>query len=162
MSVLSAGIWPWVPLGLLSATLLGLGSMAVIANRDPGFALERDYYQKAVHYDREMEQRAANARLGWSVASTLGPVDGRRTTTLDVQVHARAGLVKGARVSVQALRNANASVVLEARCEETSPGRYHAALPLGHGGLWELRFVVEHGADRFTQVVRKDVAEATP
>ena len=162
MSTVAARVWPWVPVGLLACMLAGLGSMALIATRDPGFALERDYYVKAVHYDREIAQRAVNARLGWSVVSTLGVAGQGSSTPLDVQIRTRAGLMKGARVSVQALRNASASVVLEARCEERAPGHYYAALPLGHGGLWELRFVVEHGADRFTQVVRHDVAGGTP
>jgi hypothetical protein len=137
--------------------LAGLGTMAVIASRDPGFALERDYYAKAVHYDREIEQRARNARLGWSVVSTLGAADRSSPTRLDVQIRMPSGLVQGARVSVQALRNASASIVLDARCEESAPGRYHAELPLGQGGLWELRFVVEQGSERFTEVVRHDV-----
>ena len=49
--------------------LIGLGTMATIATRDPGFALERDYYQKAVNYDRVIAQRGENARLGWSVVT---------------------------------------------------------------------------------------------
>jgi hypothetical protein len=142
--------------------LAGLGTMAVIASRDPGFALERDYYAKAVHYDREIEQRGRNARLGWSVVSTLGVAAPDSPTRLHVQIRAQSGLVQGARVSVQALRNASASVVLEARCEESAPGHYHADLPLGHGGLWEFRFVVEQGSERFTEVVRHDVAGGAP
>jgi hypothetical protein len=162
MSALSAGIWPWVPAGLLASMLAGLGSMALIAIRDPGFALERDYYAKAVHYDREIEQRAQNARLGWSAVSTVGAAVRGSTTRLDVQVRARSGLVSGARVSVQALRNASASTVLVAHCEESAPGRYHAELPLAHAGLWEFRFVVERGAERFTEVVRHDVMDGAP
>lgn len=162
MTTLSTRIWPWVPAGLLACMLAGLGSLALIASRDPGFALERDYYAKAVNYDREIEQRAANARLGWSVESQLGRATPHSTTPLEVRVRARSGLVQGARVSVQALRNASASVVLEARCQEREPGRYQAALPLGHGGVWELRFVVAHGAERFTQIVRHDVLDGAP
>jgi hypothetical protein len=159
VSALSVRIWPWVPAGLLASMLAGLGSMAVIASRDPGFALERDYYAKAVHYDREIEQRARNARLGWSVVSTVGAAVPGSPTRLDVQVRGRSGFEQGARVSVQALRNASASLVLEARCEESAPGRYHADLPLGHAGLWEFRFVVERGSDRFTEIVRHDVTD---
>ena len=44
MTTLGARVWPWVPAGLLGAMLIGLGTMATIAIRDPGFALERDYY----------------------------------------------------------------------------------------------------------------------
>ena len=159
MTALAARVWPWVPSGLLASMLVGLGTMALIASQDPGFALERDYYAKAVHYDREIAQRGENARLGWSVSSTIGPARQNASTPLDVQFRTRVGPVQGARVSVEALRNAQASVVLEARLVELAPGRYHADLPLGHAGLWELRFVVEHAADRFTAVVRKDVAE---
>ena len=162
MSTLGARIWPWVPVGLLGTMLSGLSTMALIATNDPGFALERDYYKKAVGYDSVILQRGQNARLHWSIDAEVGKVRAVGPTPLTVKVSDALGPVSGARVSVEALRNASASTVLDARLIELTPGEYRALLPLSHGGLWELRLTVEHGRDRFTAVERRDVSEATP
>jgi hypothetical protein len=139
--------------------LAGLGTMAAIAIRDPGFALEQNYYEKAVNYDAEIAQRAVNARLDWTLEPSLGAARAGRGTALALVVHEGSGVVRGAEVRVTAIRNASASRVLEAPLNETAPGEYRAELPLGNGGVWELRFSIQRGTDRFTQVVRRDVSE---
>jgi nitrogen fixation protein FixH len=162
MSAVGPRVWPWVPAGLLACMLAGLGSMAVIATRDPGFALERDYYAKAVTYDRVIAQRAENARLGWSAQADVGRASSRDGTELVVRLKDAAGPATGARVRIEALRNASAGRVLEAELTERSAGEYEGRLPMHYGGLWEIRVTAERGNDRFTAVERKVVSEATP
>jgi hypothetical protein len=162
VSALGARVWPWVPVGLLVGMLGGLGSMAVIAIRDPGFSLERDYYKKGVDYELEIRQRAENARLGWSTAVELGAARPDAETSLTVRLSDERGAISGARGAVEALRNATASRVLEASLEEVAPGTYRTKLPLRRGGLWELRLSFEREQDRVTAVVRRDVQESTP
>jgi hypothetical protein len=139
--------------------LAGLGTMATIATRDPGFALERDYYAKAVTYDRVIFQRGENARLGWLLETDLGEAAPGRTTPLVVKVRSGEGAVVGARVSVEALRNATAQAAVEATLVERAKGQYTANLALARGGLWELRLTVERAGERFTAVERRDVSE---
>jgi hypothetical protein len=139
--------------------LAGLGVMASIATRDPGFALERDYYQKAVTYDRVIAQRGENARLGWLLQTELGAAAPDGSTPLSVRVRDAAGPVVGARVSVEAIRNAAAQRPLDATLAERAPGEYAGNLAFARGGLWELRLVVERGRERFTAVERRDVPE---
>ena len=162
MSSVGVRVWPWVPAGLLTCMLAGLGTMAVIATRDPGFALERDYYKKAVAYDSVIAQRAENARLGWSAQTDVGPASLRDETLLVIRLRDRVGPAVGARVSVEALRNASAGRVLEAELTARSAGEYEGRLPLGYGGLWEFRVTAERGSDRFTAVERTFVPEAAP
>lgn len=162
MTALSARIWPWVPVGLLGCMLAGLGTMAAIATRDPSFALERDYYRKAVGYDREIEQRAANARLAWTLVTELTPADRAGFYEVVVKPRRATGPLFGAAVRVEAIRNASASNPLEATLVERAPGEYVATLPLRFGGLWELRFALEHGGQRFTTTQRRDVPEGAP
>jgi hypothetical protein len=140
--------------------LAGLGTLATIAAADPGFALERDYYEKAVAYDREIAQRAENARLGWSLETEVGPVVAGRDRRLVVRVRDAAGPVAGARVTVEALRNAAAREPLDAELVEHRAGEYEGRLPLRAAGLWEFRLTLERGRDRFTRVERQDVPEA--
>jgi len=162
MSTVAARVWPWVPVGLLGSMLAGLFAMAAIAVRDPGFALERDYYKKAVAFDREIAQRVENERLGWTVRVDAGAAAPRSDTTLVVELRDATGPITGARVNVEALRNAAAANGLEALLTERRPGEYEARLPLRRGGLWEIRISASRGADRFTRVERRDVAEAAP
>ena len=161
MTALGARVWPWVPAGLLSCMLAGLGTMAIIATHDPGFALERDYYQKAVHYDREIAQRGENARLGWSVSTEFEFGIASGDPSLTVEVRDAAGPVTGAQVSVEALRNADAHNPIDATLVERAPGKYQGRLPMRRAGLWELRLTFERGRERFTAVERRDVPGRT-
>jgi hypothetical protein len=145
---------------LLGFMLAGLGTMAAIATNDPGFALEKNYYAKAVAYDHEIAQRGENARLGWSVDAELGTVRPGVETPLVVRLSDAGGPVSGASGRVEALRNASAGVVLEAHLEERSPGVYRALLPARRGGLWELRLAFERRGEHFTTTLRRDVLEA--
>lgn len=162
MIALSEKVWPFVPVALLAAMVTGLGVMASIAVNDSGFALERDYYAKAVAYDTEIAQRAQNARLGWSLEATAAAAQVGKPSRLEVRLGDGTSALQHARVRVEALRNASAGRVLEAELREAAPGRYEAELPLGRGGLWEFRFTVTRDGARFTQAARLDVAEAAP
>lgn len=156
---LGGGFWAFVPAGLLSAMLAGLFWMGLVASRDPGFALERDYYEKAVGYDREIAQRAQNVRLGWRVVATASPLGPDGRTALVASVSDGASPLSGASVRVEALRNATAARVVDARLAQSGSGEYRADLELQLGGLWEFRLTVERGPQRFTQVVRITVVE---
>jgi hypothetical protein len=160
---MSARLWAWAPAALLGGLLTGLATMATLAIRDPSFALEPDYYAKAVAYDQEIAQRGQNAELGWALSTTLGAAARERPTPLSVKLRAPDGSpVVGAQIAVSALRNAGASVVLEAGLVEQSPGDYRGALRFGRGGIWELRYEVSRGTARFTSSQRHELAEAAP
>jgi hypothetical protein len=159
VSTRGARIWPWVPGGLLASMLTGLGTLAVIATNDPGFALERDYYRKAVRYDREVAQRTENARLGWKLGATLSRDETGGTTSLLVTAEDPHGPLAGARVTVEAIENARASTVYDLTLVEGSRGSYRGSLPSRRGGLWELRLRADRGSERFTQVARVNLPE---
>jgi nitrogen fixation protein FixH len=148
--------WALVPVGLLGGILSMHAVLLAGVIEDPSFAVEKDYYDKAVSWDAKMAQDRENTRLGWSaeVATAGSGRDGRVTVRImspgDVPV-ARA------RVRVEAFHNARASRVASAVLEESTPGVYGSALRLDRPGLWEFRVVVERGTDRFTAVVRRDV-----
>lgn len=145
--------WALVPVGLLVASVLGVGSMAVIAARDPGFSLERDYYSRAVHWDREQAQRQENRRLGYQL--TLESSD---PAALVARLHDRNGEeLRGATVSAEAFANARAGNIRKLAFTEGADGTYRAQLDSPRPGLWEFRFRVEHAALHFTDVVRADV-----
>jgi hypothetical protein len=145
--------WALLPVLLLTLALAGLGTMAAIATRDPGFSLERDYYQRAVHWDREQAQLRENQRLGYRL--TLDSVDGG-----DIVVRLRDSSgrdIKGASIHAEAFANARAANVRELAFSEDASGAYRGRLDSARPGLWEFRFRVERAKERFTEVVRGDV-----
>ncbi len=154
-------LWSWVPAMLLGSMLVGLGSMAYIAIDDPSFALEPNYYDKAVHWDRSQAQARDSDALGLRLAvrqplatSVAGEVD------VEVSVLDRQNApLQGAAVSLEAFPNAYAARIQQVSLHETAPGVYRARLGRGVPGLWELRFSVVKGTANFLQVVRADVAK---
>lgn len=59
--------WMW-PVGLITLMCGSVGicvMTAVVAARDPSFALEPDYYERALEWDETAAARDASATLGW-------------------------------------------------------------------------------------------------
>jgi nitrogen fixation protein FixH len=152
--------WLW-PLGLalaLSASAgLNIGFM-IVANRDPSFAVEPDYYRKSLEWDRTMAQEDTNRALGWrlAVAGERAGLPGR--LRLVARLTDRAGQpLDGAAVAVEARHGARAAEPVGGVLESAGGGRYAAELPLARPGLWELRFEVRRGGDLFTAQITADL-----
>jgi hypothetical protein len=153
--------WAFAPIGLLLACVGGLATMASIAADDPSFSLEPSYYEKAVHWDEQQARKAESARLGWRLearvetrpegASLVARIDGSNGRPL-----------RGATVRLEAFANARAGEVRHLRLEERKPGEYSTLLEAARPGLWEFRFEVELGADRYATLARADVPRSEP
>jgi len=159
-NVNTGSFWAWVPALLLGSMLVGLGTLAYIAIDDPSFALEPNYYDKAVHWDQSQAALRESDALGLEL--TLAPLtiasDGQ--VKLELAVNARGGLsFTGAEVRVEAFPNAFASRIAQVTLRETAPGVYTGELPHGIPGLWEVRLAVKRGAASFQQVLRRDVSK---
>lgn len=150
--------WALVPVALLASSMIGLGWMAITAIRDPSFALEQDYYQKAIHWDRTQAQAADNQRLAYRFGVAPGVVlDKALRGTVQLTLRDRSGQpVSGARVVAEAFPNAFSSEISQLTFSEREPGIYSATIRAGRVGLWELRFSMDRGAEHATAVVRCD------
>lgn len=155
--------WVW-PAGLLALLAVGVAAniaFVVAATRDPSFAVERDYYRKALRWDEAMAQAERNGALGWSVTPEIDPVPGAvglarlvaRVTDAD------GATLDDAVVHVEAFHEARAAQVAEARLDREG-GAHVATLPMARPGLWELRFRVERRGVVFTQVLGREVRRA--
>lgn len=153
--------WRWAPVLLLGSLLSGLGSMVFIATSDPSFAVEPEYYQKALDWDRERDQQATNARLGYrlSVHVQEQKAPGAARDLVLRLEDATGKPIRGAHVEVSAFHNARAAEIVRAKLVETSPGSYVQRLPLQRPGLWELRIVARRSGVRFTHVARIELSE---
>jgi nitrogen fixation protein FixH len=148
--------WALVPVGLLLACLVGLLTMASIARDDPGFALEPSYYERAVRWERQQQERAENARLGYRIGvETLAT---ERGVELRATLRDRSGAaLTGSVVQVDAFANARAADRRKLTLREAPDGTYRAVLGAARPGLWEFRFDVVRGREHFTEVVRADL-----
>jgi hypothetical protein len=161
VSTRAGRIWALVPVGLLLCMFAGLGTLAYIAIDDPSFALEPDYYTKAVHWDRSQAQLRENEALGFALEvrqPVVVATDGQ--APLELHLTDRAGApISGARLEVAAFPNAFASRVERLVLQETAPGVYRANLTRGMAGLWELRCDVSVGASHYARALRTDLVK---
>jgi nitrogen fixation protein FixH len=152
-------VWAWVPALLLGSMLAGMGVLVSIAVDDPHFALEPDYYDKAVHWDRARAETSASQALGLqlTVSPTLDrAADGSVELEVSIADSARAPFA-GAAVELEAFPNAYRNRAQRITLREAAPGVYRGKLERGDLGLWELRLAVSRGADRFHETLRRDV-----
>lgn len=151
--------WYW-PVGLAALLVGGAGAniaLLVITSRDPSFAVEPNYYAKALAWDETMAQETRNEALGWRLGLDVEPAGERGWRTVAVRLTDRAGApLEGAGVAIEALHNARARHVLTAALGPRGAA-YAAAMPLARPGLWEFRVRATRGQDVFTATVMRDV-----
>jgi len=154
--------WYW-PVGLAALLVGSAGAniaLVVMTSRDASFAVEPDYYAKALAWDDTMAQQARNEALGWSLGLSVEPAGERGRMTVVARLSDRAGApVPGAHVAIEARHNARANRVLTAALEPRDTS-YAAAMPLARPGLWEFRVRVTRGPDVFTATLMQDLPEA--
>jgi hypothetical protein len=144
--------WPLFLAGLLVAQVILGVVFFVIATSDSSFAVEEDYYQKALDWDEQRRRDETSQALGWSVVHELwrDPAPGSPTWIESRIDDAEGNPVSGATVSLVAFHNANAADVLELTLTESAPGRYRATGPFRTAGRWELRLTARRDGDVFT------------
>jgi len=122
--------WILAIVGLLAGNVIAM-VILIVASHSGGSQVIPSYYDKAVHYDDQIDQAARNARLGWSI-----------TASLDAGAIAIAGAPAGAAISVTGYPRAHA--------DRTFAFAGPRAPAPAHGWL-DLTITVERGADRFVK-----------
>ncbi len=152
--------WPVAVVAILTATV-GLNIWVYrVANDDPSFAVEPDYYQKAVDWDSTLAQRRQNLVLGWHLSPRLDAFTPRDGALLRVTLTDAGGVpIRDATVRVAAFFNARANDIIDSTLARDSAG-YTVRLPVKYGGVWELQFDVHRGAQRFTATSRVEAVRA--
>ena len=155
--------WPIGVAVILGATIVANIVVMRLASSDPSFAIEPDYYRKAVKFDSTMAAESRSLALGWTATSTFVPSDSVGRPMLVVNLaDAQSAPVKGATVTVVALANARANDLLAATLREVSPGRYESTIAALFPGQWEVRIDAVRGAEHFVTSTRTDIgAERT-
>ena len=145
-------LWPWIIAGALALHVVGSMVMVFVATSNPSYAVEEDYYQKALHWDDKRAQDRTNEELGWFVELAVRPAaKPDEKPALEVRLADAGGEpLDGAVVAVETFHNAHADDILRARLDAVGEGVYRTTLPMRHNGRWELRFTITRGTDRFT------------
>jgi nitrogen fixation protein FixH len=132
--------WPIGVAVILGSTVVANIAVMRIANDDPSFAVEPNYYAKAVAFDSTMAQERRNLDLGWSVETSIDPLVTGQPTRVSVRLTARDTTpLAGAHVAVVARFNARANDTLVTVLQEEAAGVYAATLPIATPGQWEVR-----------------------
>ncbi|MEK7402339.1 MAG: FixH family protein [Gemmatimonadota bacterium] len=147
--------WPVGITVLLAVFVVANLLVMRIAGTDPSFAIEPDYYQKAVAFDSTMALERQSAALRWTVTSAIVRDSSGATLTVTL-TDALGQPVTGASVTASARFNARANDVLSAALREAGPGRYLAPLDVRHAGQWEVRVDATRGPQRFLASTRTE------
>ena len=155
--------WPVLLGGLLASGVAANLYFMARAVGDPSFAVEPDYYAKAVAWDAHQAQARVNVDLGWTLALTVGAADrGTGRARVVAGLTDRDGRpLAGLTVGIEAFHNARAAEVVTAALTETVDHAYVADVAVVRPGIWEFRVVAKRGVETFTAVVGLDAPGAS-
>ncbi|QYK49322.1 MAG: FixH family protein [Phycisphaeraceae bacterium] len=148
----------WLVFGLLAMNFTVVGVTIYLVSRDTHFAVEPDYYQRAVEWDASKAELARSAALGWNAA--LDVPDARSASgnrTLTIRLTDRDGQpITGANIDVVAFHHGSAAARFEAVMVERGAGIYQGEVPLRDAGLHEVRLIASRDDEHFVTSVRQD------
>ncbi len=152
--------WPAFIAGALALQVLASLVTIYVATSNPSYAVEDDYYQKALAWDAKRAQDRDNLKLGWQLRFEVEPATSARDpAVLSAALTDANGLpVDGALLAVEAFHNARADNILSATVSGRGDGRYSASVPITRQGVWEFRFVAQRGDDRFSHTETRYLA----
>jgi hypothetical protein len=148
--------WPVLIIAALAIHVVVSLATVFLATSNPSYAVEENYYQKALTWDAHRAQERHNRELGWRLDFEVAPPQPAGSDPqLLVRLADRDGLpLDGARIAVAAFHNARADTILRSELAAAGAGAYACPLAMRRAGRWELRFTVDRGGERFTHKVR--------
>jgi len=127
-------LWPWIIAGALAIHVVASLVVVFVATSNPSYAVEEDYYQKALHWNDKRAQDRTNEELGWILNLIVRPAaTPGEQPTLEVHLADAGGEpVDGAVVAVETFHNAHANDILRASLDAVGEGVYRTTLPMRH------------------------------
>lgn len=138
--------WLLAITGLLAGNVIAMVVLAVVAN-DGGTQVIPAYYERAAHYDDEIDRARASRALGWhaEVAIAAGAID---VTMRDAVGRA----VDGARVRITGYQRAHAGEPLDVELVTIGAGHYRGGVRERRG--WhDLTVAADRGGDHYVEHV---------
>lgn len=150
--------WPIGIATILFATVASNVGVILLTKDDPSFAVEPDYYRKAVEWDSTTARRARSDALGWQVTPRV-TVGDRASVLALALVDAAGAPVTGATVRGELLHVARAADMQVVTFTSDGDG-YAATVQMPRAGVWELRLEAQRGADTFLRTLRLETTVA--
>lgn len=146
--------------GLLLASVGFMGYTLYRATSDPTFAIEPDYYQKALKWDATQAERSQSAALGWDAQVEISRDTGGKGATL-VRLRGPDGAaVAGASVEGVCFPFVRSNDRRTIEFKEREPGVYVAEIAYPVSGRWEFRLSAVRGDSKF--IAAKDLTVPGP
>ena len=150
MKIKPAVFWPAVIAGALALHVTAMMIMVALATSNDSYAVEPDYYQKALAWNDTQAQDRRHAELGWIFEFTVEPAaEGADPVLRATLTDASGSPIEGAQIEVEAFSHVRRDEVLESTLEAAG-STYETTLPMRGNGLWEFRFTVTRDSDVFT------------
>jgi len=145
-------LWPYIIAGALGIHVIASLVVVFIATSDPSYAVEEDYYQKAMAWNDKRAQDRTNDTLGWDLEFAVEPrASSGDEPILEVRIRdAQGEPLTGASVSVEAFHNNRSGDIIRMQLRSVEDGIYRLQAPMERNGRWELRFTVDRDGDHFT------------
>ena len=162
MKIKPGVLWPAVIAGALTLHVVGSLVMVYFATSSESFAVEPDYYRKALAWDEKRAQDRHNAELGWQLEFTVEPAAPGHDPKITVDLlDAEGSPLNHAKVSLEAFANTQADERFTV--DLTAVDDHHEInLPMRRDGLWEFRFTVTRGDELFTHTDTRHVWTEIP
>jgi hypothetical protein len=148
-----ATLWPWIIGGALVLHVVVSLGVVFFATTDASYAIEEDYYQKAMDWDEKRAQDRTNDELGWSLDfAAAPPAAPGGHPTLEVRLTGADGEpLDGATIALETFHKARSEEIIHlVLVAADEAGLYTASPAMRHNGLWELRFTVDRDGEHFT------------
>lgn len=162
--------WPIGIVAILATSVIGNIAFMRVANNDPAFAIEPDYYKRAVAFDTTMHEAQVSDSLHWSATVAMDVISKGRGS-LRLELRDRTGspvIVDSVQASAFFVARANDVAHLALKPDiGRGNGFYIADLPVLHAGQWDVRIDARRHDEHFVTSLRTEVArgiarQATP
>lgn len=141
--------WVIAIVGLLGVNVVAMVILAVVANNG-GTQVIPAYYDKAAHYDDEIDRARASRALSWHASVVMSG------GAIEVSLSDAAGqAIDGATVRITGYHRAHAVDLLDVVLATAGGGRYRGDIRERQGspGLYDLTVAAERGPARYLQHV---------
>lgn len=146
--------WPIGIVVILLATVASNVAVIVLTSDDPSFAVEPDYYRKAVAWDSTEARRDRSDALGWRASARVDTLANGASEITIALTDASGAAVRSASVRGALLHVARANDVQQVVFAATDDGRYVARAEMERAGVWELRLTADRNSEHFLQTLR--------
>jgi len=153
-------IWPIAIVALLGTCVGANLWLLRLSASDPAFAVEENYYERAVNFDRDLARQRHLEESGWNAVPSIDSVRSDSAILVSLTLRRRQYAVDGAEVSVHAAHVARPKVPIVAPMQPVGHGRYQIWLHGTGRGLWDLRFDISVDTVRFSTSERFEVGQA--